>query len=117
MQVLLEKLAALGSDIEDGMTRFMSNEALYVRCLKKFPPQAEKCTLHDDLARGDFDAAVQSAHAMKGVTGNLSLTPLFTRYAEIVDRIRAGEKDDRLIEIEKEIASLQEEICAVILSE
>lgn len=116
MDILLEKLAALGSDVKDGMSRFMENESLYIRCLKKFPPQAEKCTLHDDLANKDYEAAVQSAHAMKGVTGNLSLTPLYTRYSEIVNRLRAGETEG-LEPIEAEIGQLQEQICAVILGE
>lgn len=116
MDVLLEKLAALGSDVEDGLNRFMRNESLYVRCLKKFPAQAEKCTLHDDLANKDYESAVESAHAMKGVTGNLSLTPLYTRYSTIVNCIRAGETEG-LETIEAEIGQLQEQICGVILGE
>lgn len=116
MDVLLEKLAALGLDVEDGLNRFMGNEPIYVRCLKKFPPQAEQCTLHGDLANKDYEAALHSAHAMKGVTGNLSITPLYTRYSTIVNRIRANETEG-LEAIEAEIGQLQEQICAVILGE
>lgn len=113
MDIMLEKLAELGADVKDGLNRFMENEPLYVRCLKKFPPQADQCTLHDDLMSKNYEAAVKSAHTMKGLTGNLSITPLYTRYSEIVSRIRAGETEG-LETIEAEIAGIQEQICAVI---
>lgn len=116
MDTMLEKLAALGTDVKDGLNRFMENEPLYVRCLKKFPPQADQCTLHDDLINKNYEAAVKSAHTMKGLTGNLSITPLYMRYSEIVDRLRAGEEQG-LETIEAEIAQIQEQICAVIREE
>lgn len=113
MNAMLEKLSELGTDVREGLSRFMENEPLYVRCLKKFPAQAELCTLHDDLANQNYEAAVQSAHTMKGLTGNLSITPLYTRYSEIVARLRAGETQG-VGSIESEIARIQEEVCAVI---
>lgn len=116
MSNILEKLSDLGVDIEDGMYRFMENKDLYIRCLQKFPAQAEKCTLHNDLAAKDYEAAVQSAHAMKGVTGNLSITPLYMRYTEMVNRLRAGETEG-LEQMEEEISSIQTKICAVIKGE
>lgn len=113
MNGMLEKLAGLGADVKDGLNRFMENESLYVRCLQKFPPQAEQCTLRGDLERKDYAAAVQSAHTMKGLTGNLSITPLYTRYAEIVARLRAGETEG-IEEIGTELERIQEQVCAVI---
>ncbi len=116
MGSILEKLAELGVDVKDGLFRFMENKELYIRCLAKFPAQAEKCTLHNDLAAKNYESAVQSAHAMKGVTGNLSITPLYTLYTEMVNRLRAGQTEG-LEEMEKEIGSIQTKICAVIKSE
>lgn len=113
MNAMLEKLAALGSDIKDGLNRFMENESLYVRCLQKFPPQVEQCTLHSDLAEKNYEAAIKSAHTMKGLTGNLSLTPLYIRYSEIVTRLRAGETQG-VETVGAEIAQLEEQICAAI---
>ena len=50
-----------------------------------------KCTfdkLKNALETGDLENAFLAAHALKGVLGNLSLTPLYTKVVEITELLR-----------------------------
>lgn len=110
---LLEELAELGCNIQDGVKRFLSKKDLYIRMLKKFPESASGSNLIAFIEKGDSVAAAETAHTLKGVTGNLSLTPLYTAYTEIVSLLRTG----RLTEAKKlleEILPLQNKIILLI---
>ncbi|MCR4856513.1 MAG: Hpt domain-containing protein [Erysipelotrichaceae bacterium] len=52
----------------------------------------------DDLSRAleadDLDGAFKAAHALKGVSGNLSLTPLYEKVSEITELLRAKTQMD-----------------------
>lgn len=87
---LIEELSALGADTEDALARFMGNSGLYERMLKKFPKVVEDSPVLTYAQSEDYDAATSNAHALKGVTGNLSLMPLYTKYTKIVDLYREG---------------------------
>ncbi len=88
---MLEELNALGANTKDGLNRFMNKAALYEKMLKKFPAAANDQEVLSFLEAGDLDTAVAHAHTLKGLTGNLSLTPLFTAYTEIVALLRAND--------------------------
>ena len=90
---LIEELSALGADTEDALSRFMGNSALYERMLKKFPKVVEDAPVFTYAQSEDYDTATSNAHALKGVTGNLSLTPLYTKYTKIVDLYREGDNE------------------------
>lgn len=87
---LLEQLAEKGADIKDGLNRLMNNEAIYEKMLKKLPDAIEKQEVLQFIDSGDIDTATKNAHTIKGVTGNLSVTPLYKAYTKIVDLLRAG---------------------------
>ena len=53
------------------------------------PANLEKLEVLNFLDAGDNAAALTNAHTIKGIAGNLSLTPMFGAYAEIVDLLRA----------------------------
>lgn len=90
---LLTELETLGVDIQDGLRRFVNNAALYEKMLKKFPAAAEQLPVQPHFDSGDLDAALANAHTLKGMTGNLSLTPLYTAYTEIVALLRASDPE------------------------
>lgn len=87
---LLNDIQALGADTDDALRRFMNNSALYEKMLKKFPASASEQNVKACFEVNDFEAAVAKAHTLKGVTGNLSLTPLYKAYTDIVAALRAG---------------------------
>lgn len=99
---ILEELRELGADIDEALDRFMKNEALYKRMLGKLPAHIEKLEVLSFIEAGDNKTALENAHTLKGVTGNLSLMPLFEAYTDIVALFRAEkprEAKARLLEI------------------
>ena len=46
------------------------------------------------LKKKDLDAAFDAAHALKGVLGNLSLTPLYEKASKITELLRARSEAD-----------------------
>lgn len=91
---LIEEMEALGADTEDALERFMGKSALYESMLKKLPKVVEDTPVMTFAQSGDYDTAASNAHALKGVTGNLSLTPLYTNYTAIVDLYRMGKSGE-----------------------
>lgn len=85
---LIEELKSLGADTDDAIARFMGNSALYERMLKKLPKVIEEAPVMQYVESGDIDTALANAHTLKGVVGNLSITPLYNNYTEIVTLFR-----------------------------
>ncbi len=106
---LTQDLRKYGVNVEEALERFMGNEAIYERTLKKFPAAAESHMVEEFIRSGDQKTAIANAHTLKGVTGNLSITPLYTAYVDIVNLLRADENDKALAELMK-ILPVQEEI-------
>lgn len=67
----------------------MNKPELYERLLKKLPTNIESLEVLKFIDSGEFKTAETNAHTIKGVAGNLSITPLFTAYTEIVNLLRA----------------------------
>lgn len=110
---LIEELKELGVNTDEALGRFMQNSELYVKMLGKFPAAVKDANVSAHFAEKDYEAAVATAHTLKGVTGNLSLTPLFKAYTEIVALLRAGDNDTSEAML-KEILPVQEKIIACI---
>ena len=110
---MLEELKALGADTDDGLRRMMNNAAFYQKMLLKFVPSVEANPVMPFLESGDSEKAVANAHTLKGVTGNLSLTPLFKGYDEIVTALRAGDPASAKQKM-TELLPVQEAIIACI---
>lgn len=85
---MMEELSALGVDTGDAIERFMGNSDLYEKMLKKFPKAVEDSPVQTYAQSEDYETAASNAHALKGVTGNLSLTPLYDKYTKIVEMYR-----------------------------
>ena len=90
--ISLESLREYGADVETGMKRCMGNEALYLRLVSSIASESGFDKLKETLEQNDLHAAFEAAHALKGVLGNLSLTPLYDTASEITELLRA-EKD------------------------
>ena len=112
---LLTDLQIYGVDIQDGLKRFVNNTALYEKMLKKFPAAAAGLPVMEHFQSGDLDAAVANAHTLKGMTGNLSLTPLYEAYTQIVALLREGKPEEAQVLLIG-IVPVQERIIACIAS-
>ena len=110
---LMEELAELGVDTNEAIARFMGNSGLYERMLKKFPKAVEDSPVLAYAQSEDYETATSNAHALKGVTGNLSLTPLYSRYTQIVDMYRES-NFKQANELLNETVELQQQFLDVI---
>lgn len=94
MEQLRPHFKTYGLDYDTTMARFMGDEGIYVRILGMLfaDPNAE--ALKAALAAGDLPAAFQAAHALKGVAGNLGLTPLYQAACALVEPLRRGQRPE-----------------------
>ncbi|MBD5406505.1 MAG: hypothetical protein HDR51_00035 [Treponema sp.] len=89
--VSLENLKSLGIDSDEAIKRFSGKRELYERLLQKFPAAARDLEVVSFLKSGDYQTALANAHSLKGICGNLYLTPLFNAYSDIVIALRSSE--------------------------
>lgn len=86
---MLDELKELGVDVEDGSFRFMNNTELYERMLVAFAEMVKESQVTAEFDDGDREKEIQRFHSLKGAAGNLSVTPLYSAYTEIVRLLRA----------------------------
>lgn len=82
-------LAAFGANTNEGLQRCLNNEDFYLRMVKKVPGDANFQKLYDAMTAGDQASAFDAVHAIKGISANLALTPLFTPAAELTEILRS----------------------------
>ena len=90
-------------DYNDALRRMM-NDSLIVRMISKFMSGDSVNNLISLYENKDYRAVFSSAHTLKGVAGNLSLTPLFN----IANVITEATRNDDGVNLDKEISELKE---------
>ena len=90
----IENLKELGADTEGGLARCINNEEFYLKMVNLSLQDANFEKLRSAIDGGDMDGAFEAAHALKGVLGNLALTPLYERTSEITELLRADKDAD-----------------------
>ena len=89
-----EKLRAYGADVEDGLMRCMNDEAFYLQMVNMAVGDAGFERLEKAVESGEIPRIFEAAHALKGMLGNLALTPLFQPVSEMTELARAGSEAD-----------------------
>ncbi|MCL1805569.1 MAG: Hpt domain-containing protein [Clostridiales bacterium] len=77
-------------NIKEALTRVRDNKKLFRRMLGLFMESGEFANLEDSLMQKDYGKAADAAHAIKGMTGNLSLTELFKISTRMMEELRQG---------------------------
>ncbi len=113
MSNLFNELKELGVNVDEGMKRFMNNADLYEKMLGRFLDTVKQSDVMSFIEAGNLEEAVSKAHNLKGVTGNLSITPLYKGYSEIVALLREGKPDDARVVLEN-LLPVQEKIIECI---
>ena len=90
----LEALRSYGADVEEGLHRCMNMEAFYLKLFDSLKGDTRVEELKAAIAAKDLDRAFETAHALKGIYGNLSLTPLFQPIQELTELLRARKDTD-----------------------
>ncbi|NMP38362.1 MAG: Hpt domain-containing protein [Clostridiales bacterium] len=83
-----------GIDYEEGIGRFVGNSELYESLLKSFCEENDFDKAKAAVEAGDTRNLFELIHTMKGVTGNLSLTPLYRACCELTEKLRAEDYSD-----------------------
>ncbi|MCR5762642.1 MAG: Hpt domain-containing protein [Treponema sp.] len=91
MSNIVKDLEAQGCNMKEALERFLGNQAILEKMLVKFPDSLKPLEVLSFIDENDIEQATANAHTIKGITGNLSLTPLYTAYSEIVNLLRAGD--------------------------
>ena len=110
---MLDELSELGVNIEDALQRFMNNSALYERMLGKLVNNVKEIKVLPAIEEGDYSTACDNAHTLKGVMGNLSITPLYKGYTQIVNCLRDNNPEEAK-KILLDILPVQEKVIACI---
>ncbi|NLT57652.1 MAG: Hpt domain-containing protein [Clostridiales bacterium] len=84
-------------DIPSALLRVRGKEHTLIRMLHLFLNSREFDQLEEALAAQDYPLAANLAHAIKGMTGNLSMPLLFEASAEAVVQLRQNRLSDQVL--------------------
>ena len=77
-------------NIDEGLARLQGNKTLFKRILTIFSASDAMDRLEAEFNSGNLAKAGEIAHEIKGMTGNLSLTTLYTDSADLMVILRSG---------------------------
>lgn len=109
---MIEKLNAFGADTAEGISRCCGSEALYLRLVKMIPEEKGFDALQNAIEANDPEAAFAAAHTLKGVLGNLSLTPMYELASDMTELLRAREGTDYASML-RELLTLRDELARI----
>ena len=108
----LDELRKYGADVDSGMARCMNNEAFYLKLVARSVGDATFEKLRTSIDENKLDEAFEAAHSLKGVLGNLSLTPIYDPVVEITELLRSRTEMDYM-ELSEKIFSKRDELAAI----
>lgn len=88
----IEKLNEYGANTKEGLERCMNKEDFYFRLIDKAINDDSFIRLKTEIENKNYNEGFKIAHSLKGVLGNLSITPLYEIVYELTELLRI-EKD------------------------
>jgi Hpt domain. len=88
---LLDQLKEYGVDVDTGVARFVGKQDLYVKFLGKFLQDTSFEGMKNSIEQKQYLEAFEYAHSLKGVCGNLSLSPVTEQVSELTEILRNKE--------------------------
>ena len=110
--VTIQGLREYGANVDEGLRRCLNNEDFYIRLVGIAAADEGYDKLAQQVKAGDLAGAFDTAHALKGVLGNLFLTPVYEPVSEITELLRAKQDTDyaplldRILEQRDRLAAL-----------
>ncbi|MBD5147707.1 MAG: hypothetical protein HDT19_02805 [Oscillibacter sp.] len=110
----LKELEDMGVDVSEGLERVMGDKDLYQMMFDMFVSSVEGSPISlDEFNGGDLTGLIAKVHTLKGITGNLSITPLFTSYTKTLTLLRDNQPA-KAREAFTQLLPVQEKILACI---
>ena len=104
----IEGLKKYGANTDEGLGRCMNNQDFYFRLIKMAVADPNFAKLEAALSAEDWKGSFEAAHALKGVLGNLSLTPMFDAASELTELLRPQQPCEYKEPLEKVMNGLAE---------
>ena len=92
--ITVEELKNNGVDVETGLSRCVGKEDLYLKLVNMGLKDAKFEELGTALKSNNLTQAFELCHALKGVIGNLALTPLYEALSQMTEKLRNKEAAD-----------------------
>lgn len=94
------KLSKAGISANEGIKRFGGNAEKYEELLNQFPDDIHFKAMCDAIAEKNVQKAFNEAHALKGISGNLSMKRFYEDLFPLVEELRGGslENADTLLQ-------------------
>ena len=116
MNQQIDALKAAGADVEEGLARCLGKEDFYLKMVNMGLTNQNFELLQTPLNEKDYEKAFELCHSLKGVIGNLSITPLYDLICSLTEMLRSRTAPDadyiniynQIIEMQKKLLSLQE---------
>lgn len=109
----VEALREWGADVDAGMKRCMNNEGFYLKMVTRAVPDPSFDSLKAAVEEGNLERGFELAHALKGVSANLELTPICRPVTEITELLRSRTQAD-YAPLLNEIISRRDELLAML---
>ncbi|NCD04743.1 MAG: Hpt domain-containing protein [Spirochaetia bacterium] len=93
MEEKLNKLKNWGCDINGALDRFLNDKDLYYECLSMFVEDQNFAALKLHINDANQKKPFSYVHTLKGVAGNLGISPLFESLSELCEALRNNEYD------------------------
>ncbi len=90
----IDSLREFGANVDEGLERCMGMEEFYIEMIQLGIADERFDKLGPLLRDNKLDEAFEEVHALKGVIGNLALTPLYDTINKITEHLRAKENID-----------------------
>ena len=90
----IDALKQFGADVDEGLERCLNDESFYLMLVPSALEKDNYDKIQEAVESGNLDAAFEAAHALKGVLGNLALTPIYDPVSEMTELLRAKEAQD-----------------------
>ncbi len=84
----VENLREYGANVDEGISRCLDDEEFYIELVKSVIPDKRFDELKAAIAEKNYDKAFEVAHALKGMYGNISITPIYEPVCEITELLR-----------------------------
>ncbi len=108
----IESLKAAGANVEEGLARCLNKEDFYLKMVNLGLTNQNFQLLGPALEAKDFDRAFELCHSLKGVIGNLSLTPLYDLICQLTEMLRS-KTDTDCTGLYSQIMTLQKKLLAL----
>lgn len=102
-----------GMNYKAASERFMGNDAILEKFLKKFVSDATYSGLLDAIEKRDVELAFRAAHTLKGVAANFSFDELSQAASNQTESFRAGNLEEG-IELLAPVTECYEKLIAAI---